>query len=299
LYEREMKLLCLLFVVLLAIVCATPAAAKRLDARLTPSAKLTRKITPPQIIPGNLSNTWNLPRGGSKGASNKGPVCSDSNQELLVKTAILAALESAGLLLVIAGSGYLAPTVSEWMQKLNLPSSINELAIIQWIALVFVIFSSSTMKTWIQGGVSTATNQALNPNVVPGDQAWYANLKKPWFNPPGWVFPIMWLIVSKPTQLVAASKILKSDVSNKYWPVLAVYCAHLSLGDAWNEVFFGCQRIGLGAVVICTFFGLLVTSAALFYNVDEMAGKFMLPTCAWVFVATALNLSIYIQNKPE
>jgi len=109
----------------------------------------------------------------------------------------------------------------------------------------------------------------------------------------------MWLIVCKPTQLVAVSRILKSGVSSKCWPVLAVYCTHLSLGDAWNEVFFGCQRIGLGAVVVSAFFGFLLASATLFYDVDEMAGKFMIPTCAWVFVATALNLSIYFQNKPQ
>lgn len=231
-------------------------------------------------------------RGGGKQ-----DVPTETNQEIAIKTGVLTALEAGGLLAVIAGSKVVAPTVNDVLSKLNIPSSINGLSIIQWLALIFVIFSSNTMKSWVSGSISTATKQSLKPNEVPGDQAWYTNLKKPWYNPPGWVFPIMWLIVAKPTQLVAVSKIVKSDVATKYWPVLAVYCTHLSLGDAWNEVFFGSQRIGLGAVVICVFFGLLLTSTALFFGVDETAGKFMLPTCAWVFVATCLNLSIYFQNK--
>lgn len=243
----------------------------------------------------NVHTLIDRSRGGARGR--KQPVPVEMNQDITVRTLVLAAFEAAGLLGVIAGSEVIAPTTSKWLEKLSIPSSINGLSVVQWIALIFVIFSSNTMKSWVQGGISTATKQSLQPNVVPGDQEWYVNLNKPWFHPPGWAFPIMWLLVSKPTQLIAASKIVKSDVSTKYWPVLAVYCTHLSLGDAWNEVFFGSQRIGLGAVVITTFFGLLIGSATLFFGVDGSAGKFMLPTCAWVFVATALNLSIYVENK--
>lgn len=264
---------------------ASSLLTRRTDLSTSKTAE-TRKFP-------HLLNT--ITRGGARGR--KQQVLDETNQDIAVKTAVLAAVESAGLLAVIASSEVIAPTVNKWFDKLNFPSSTNGLAFVQWIALIFVIFSSNTVKSWVQGGISTATKQSLQPNVVPGDPEWYASLKKPWFNPPGWAFPIMWLIVSKPTQLIAASRIVRSEVSTKYWPVLAVYCTHLSLGDAWNEVFFGNQCIGLGAVVICTFFSLILASTALFWSVDETAGKFLLPTCVWVFVATALNLSIYYQNK--
>lgn len=299
-YSTSMKLVdSLISVVLLASASLRTVAAASSFVTAAPRRALSRIAAKSPVETPKLSNALRTIHrgGGARGGNRKQPAPTETNQEIAVKTTVLAALEAAGLLGVIAGSQVLAPTVNNWMDKLNLPSSINGLAVIQWIALVFVTFSSNTMKSWVQGGMSTATKQSLQPNVVPGDPEWYANLKKPWFNPPGWVFPIMWLIVSKPTQLIAASKIIKSDVSTKYWPVLAVYCTHLSLGDAWNEVFFGNQRIGLGAVVICTFFGLLLASTALFWGIDETAGKFLLPTCVWVFVATSLNLSIYYQNK--
>jgi benzodiazapine receptor len=229
----------------------------------------------------------------------RGGACSDSNPALFFKVALSAALETATMLGLIVGS----KKVSEKVQFL--PSLLG-LPLLQWVSLFAIIFASSFFGSIVDGGLSAATNQVLDPNVVPGDSDWFANLAKPSWNPPGWVFPIMWLIVSKPTQLVAVSKILKkaatvasdSDTTTKLpLPILAVYCAHLALGDAWNKVFFGLQCPGRGVAVITTFFGLLLTSAYLFYCVDPLAGKFMLPTCGWVFVAASLNWSIYLKNK--
>lgn len=223
-------------------------------------------------------------------------VC-DSNTMIAVKTVVSSALQAAGLLGVIKLGEIVASS-----KNFDFLPIVAGLSIAQWISVVFVAFSASTIKSWIEGGVvGAATKQVLMPDVIPGDADWYSNLKKPWFNPPGWVFPIMWLIVSKPTQVIAVSKILKDDTSKSshYWPALAVYCFHLALGDAWNDVFFEYQRIGLGAIVITTFFGVLLTSAKLFGDINPEAGKFLWPTCGWVLVATALNVAIYLQNPND
>ena len=76
-----------------------------------------------------------------------------------------------------------------------------------------------------------------------------------------------------------------------------MHCTHLSLGDAWNKVFFGLQCTGRGLAVILTFWSVLWTSVYLFYQVDKAAGLFLVPTGLWVTVATALNGSIYVLNK--
>ena len=120
----------------------------------------------------------------------------------------------------------------------------------------------------------------------------------------GWVFPIMWLVVSKPTQFAAIWRlIIATSLSKKVEggarllsvPLLA-YCAHLSLGDAWNKVFFGTESTGLGLVVICAFWSVLWLSACLFYRADPYAGLLLLPTCLWVTVAASLNWSIHLLN---
>lgn len=116
----------------------------------------------------------------------------------------------------------------------------------------------------------------------------------------GWLFPIMWLVVSKPTQYMAVSKLLAADAATPPRKELSIallaYCTHLSLGDAWNKVFFGLECTGRGLAVIVAFWSVLWLSAYLFLRVDKMAGLLLLPTCLWVTVAAALNWSIYILN---
>lgn len=229
----------------------------------------------------------------------RGGACGDSNPALFLKIAINAILETGAMLGVLVGTQKLA-------EKVQIFSTLAGLPLIQWLGLFVIIFASSLIGSIVEGGISVASNQVLDPNVVPGDPQWYSNLIKPSWNPPGWLFPIMWLIVSKPTQMIAVSQILKKatsaasdmDTTTKLpLPILALYCAHLSLGDAWNKVFFGLQCIGRGVVVITAFFGLLLASAYAFYQIDPSAGLFLLPTCGWVLVASSLNWSIYLKNK--
>jgi len=165
--------------------------------------------------------------------------------------------------------------------------------VVQFLMIGSVVFGSSTYGALIDNGISAATQQLLSPSQTPGDSDWYSNLKKPSWNPPGWVFPIMWLIISKPTQFVALWKIKETE-SNEL--ALLVYCIHLSLGDAWNKIFFGLQQVKAGVVVISAFWMLLVTSAFLFHSINPSAGLFLVPTCLWVTVAASLNWSIYLKN---
>ncbi|KAL7454216.1 hypothetical protein ACHAWC_005853 [Mediolabrus comicus] len=168
--------------------------------------------------------------------------------------------------------------------------------IIQTTTLLLIIFVSSTFGSVIDMGLSAASRQVLDPNSTP-NEGWYMKLEKPVWNPPGWVFPIMWLIVSKPTQFIAVSKVMDSKKNGVSYLPLLVYCTHLSLGDAWNKVFFGLQCTGRGLAVILIFWSVLWSSVYLFYQVDKAAGLFLVPTGLWVTVAAALNGSIYVLNK--
>ena len=192
----------------------------------------------------------------------------DSNIALFTKVGCKTLLEAGGMLAIITGTRKLTDIVP------SLPT-ISGLSFVQWLGLLVVIFASSL----IGGGVSAATSQTLRPNVTPGDPNWYAELKKPVWNPPGWLFPIMWLIVSKPTQLAAVARLLQQPTT-KLVP-LAVYCSHLALGDSWNTVFFEYQSPGRGAAVILCFYAVLLSSAFLFYQEDTLSGLLLLPTCGW------------------
>ncbi|CAB9531221.1 Translocator protein [Seminavis robusta] len=271
----------LAFLPLLASAKTIPTAVTASKAFLSKSRVLTPENRP------SLDETTSFKDATSTKLPSRGGACSDADSTVFFKVAASAAFETAALLTVF----YAGKEVAE-------NTSIGEifgLPISYWASILFVVFGSSFLGSFVDGGMSVATQQALDPNVVPGDSNWYANLKKPSWNPPGFVFPIMWLLVSKPTQAMALSKLFKASEAIP-WDVLALYCGHLSLGDAWNKVFFGYQCTGKGAAVITVFFAALLSSAYLFFGVDQEAGKFMLPTCGWVFIATCLNWNIYLNN---
>jgi tryptophan-rich sensory protein len=229
----------------------------------------------------------------------RGGGCADTDSKLFIKLGTSAVLETALMLLTLVASAALSDKFPNWI-----PSILN-LPLTQLLAAFSIIFASSIFGSLIDGGISAATKQVLAPDVIPGDSKWYSNLKKPSWNPPGYLFPIMWLLISKPTQLCAVSRVLKygstyvDGASNLPLWQLMFYCFHLSLGDTWNKVFFGLQCPGRGAAVITAFFACLLLSTVLFIKLDYFAGYYMLPTCGWVAVATALQWNIYLNNKPK
>ena len=228
-----------------------------------------------------------------------------SSLTTLTHAALGAVFEAGALLGVVKAARALPPGASEVIAKLKiLPGdTIKGLPAAEWFAWCVIIFGSSAVGSVVDGSLRAATNQILMPTRVAGEQGWYASLDKPRWEPPGYVFPIMWLLVSKPTQLLAVAKVCSSSVGGEgeeaaalpWVPQLAAYCLHLALGDAWNKVFFGQQKVAAGALMITVFYGALLASAYLFSLVDPMAGLLMVPTCLWVTIAAALNWSIYFR----
>jgi benzodiazapine receptor len=267
-------------------ILATTTSATALPVQRKALSRSFRGANPSLLFAPVSNDITTFPRGGAAIG------CGDPDGILLLKSGVSVAMETLGLLGVLFIGQQLAtlpmfPTVV-----------FQGLPVVQWASLVMIAFNASAIKNIVDGGITTASNQVLKPNVVPGDPTWYSKLKKPWFTPPGWLFPIMWVIVSKPTQIWAVSRLLKTATTTP-WPALAVYCTHLSLGDTWNSVFFGCQRVEAGAVVIGTFWSALVASGLVFGALDKMAGMLLLPTIGWVTVASALNFEIYRLNKSE
>ena len=211
-----------------------------------------------------------------------------SSLTTLTHAALGAVFEAGALLGVVKAARALPPGASSAIARLKiLPSdTIKGLPAAEWFAWCVIIFGSSAVGSVVDGSLRAATNQILMPTRVAGEQGWYASLDKPRWEPPGFVFPVMWLLVSKPTQLLAVAKVCSSGTSEgeeaaalPWVPQLAAYCLHLALGDAWNKVFFGQQKVAAGALMITVFYGALLASAYLFAQVDATAGLLMVPTC--------------------
>lgn len=121
----------------------------------------------------------------------------------------------------------------------------------------------------------------------------YANLARPGWAPPGWLFGPVWAALYA---LIAISGWLvwrRVGWSGALW----VYGAQLVLNAAWTPLFFGVGRYGLAFLDIVVLWLLIGVTIVLFARVSRTAAALLVPYWAWVSYAAALNLSIWLLNS--
>lgn len=130
-------------------------------------------------------------------------------------------------------------------------------------------------------------------NAIP---TWYANLNKPFFAPPNWIFGPVWTI------LYALMGISIYVVIKKGWKKKVVknasifFIAQLVLNFIWTPVFFGLRSPLLGLIVIVGMWILIVMTIRKFYPLSKLAAYLLIPYLLWVSFATLLNAAILILN---
>lgn len=121
---------------------------------------------------------------------------------------------------------------------------------------------------------------------------WYAALEKPSWNPPNWVFPVVWSILYIVIAVAAArvSGLPGSALAMAFWAL------QIALNTLWSPVFFGLRRLRAGLVIIVllwvSVFGAMLTA----WQLDTTAGMLLVPYLVWVSVAAALNASVLRLN---
>lgn len=105
----------------------------------------------------------------------------------------------------------------------------------------------------------------------------FAHLKKPFFSPPGWVFPAAWTLL--------------------YILMAVSACAQLFV-NFWWSIFFFAWGLRLTAFFwLLLLLALAVAMAFRFGNIRPAAGKLNIPYLLWLVFAGVLNISVYILNK--
>lgn len=137
----------------------------------------------------------------------------------------------------------------------------------------------------------------LSGRTVPsGDEnAWYMALAKPWFTPPGIVFPIAWSILYI-LMGVSLALVLSARGARLRWLAAGLFAAQFALNLAWTPLFFGAHRVGLALLVIVAIFVLALAATLVFARVRGLAAALMLPYLAWLAFAALLNWQIDVLN---
>jgi translocator protein len=130
---------------------------------------------------------------------------------------------------------------------------------------------------------------ATTPNIP----IWYANLAKPGFTPPNWLFGPVWTLLYA---MIALSGWLVWRAVG-WGRQLVPYAVQLLLNAAWTPLFFGAGQRGTALVDIVALWIAIGATVLAFRKVSMPAVWLLVPYWLWVSFATALNFSIWQLNQ--
>jgi tryptophan-rich sensory protein len=126
--------------------------------------------------------------------------------------------------------------------------------------------------------------------TIPGE--WYAQLRKPSFTPPGWLFPPVWTALYV-LIAVAGWRVSRDDAGGS--PV-KLWWAQLLLNFLWAPVFFIGHQTGLAFAIIVILLATILTFISVAWPSDRIAAWLFVPYAVWVAFASILNGYIFFAN---
>jgi len=125
---------------------------------------------------------------------------------------------------------------------------------------------------------------------------WYADLNKPSFNPPNWIFGPVWTVLY--VLMGIAAGIVWSKGFHHKWVKTAMYhfLFQLIFNAAWSLVFFGMKSPAYALLIIIILLALIILTMKWFRIVSKTAALLLVPYLLWVSFASILNYSIWQLN---
>ncbi|MBL9190684.1 MAG: tryptophan-rich sensory protein [Opitutaceae bacterium] len=134
---------------------------------------------------------------------------------------------------------------------------------------------------------------SLGAVFMPGE--WYAALRKPAWNPPGWVFGPVWSALYT-LMAVAAWLVWRRGGCAAQRRPLAWFLAQLALNALWTPLFFGWHRPGVAFAEIILLWLAIAWTIVAFWPVQRVAAWLLAPYLAWVSFAAVLNGTLWRLN---
>ena len=132
---------------------------------------------------------------------------------------------------------------------------------------------------------------AFGAQFEPGE--WYAQLSKPAWTPPNWLFGPVWTVLY--ITIAVAGWLIHYGGS----PMLKyLWALQLLVNGIWSWVFFGLHFIGLALVNITALIVCIATLLLVARRVMQPVVWLLSPYLAWVSYAATLNAAIYLNNAP-
>ena len=151
-------------------------------------------------------------------------------------------------------------------------SSINSCRVRRFTLIVAVIFAAAI------GSIASTSA---------GTDSWYLLLDKSEFNPPSYVFGIVWPILYI---LMMVSAFLAHK------KIFSIFIIQLFFNATWSWLFFRFQMPLIALLDIYLLIAINIYILNLMYKESKLAFFLFIPYVAWISFASYLNLFIVINN---
>lgn len=122
----------------------------------------------------------------------------------------------------------------------------------------------------------------------------YKSLTLPPGAPPGFVFPIVWMILY--IFMGIASYLVFSSHHSLKGTALTLYGIQLMVNFFWPIIFFSMQLYLIAFIWIILLIILVAVMLVLFYKINHTAAYLIIPYLLWLIFASYLNYGVFALN---
>lgn len=127
------------------------------------------------------------------------------------------------------------------------------------------------------------------------ENTWYQLLDKPSFQPPGYLFGVVWTILYCMMGF-AFALILSARGAKLQLMAIFLFVLQLAINLSWSPIFFGQHQVTTALYIIIILWFLVVATIYIFAKIRSLAAWLLVPYLLWVSFATALNYQIDVLN---
>ena len=140
--------------------------------------------------------------------------------------------------------------------------------------------------------VALCNGVGLLSSLASDEATVYAQLAKPSWAPPTWLFAPVWVTLY--TLMGTATYLIWSYTGGSLRSrALGIFGVQLALNALWTPIFFGLQQFGLALFVILVYWLGVAATVSVYGLLVPLAGWLVVPLWLWVTFATALNAAIW------
>lgn len=123
----------------------------------------------------------------------------------------------------------------------------------------------------------------------------YAQLDKPMWAPPAWLFGPVWSVLYL-LMAIAAWRVWRARGLKSARGALALYALQLAFNALWTWLFFVWRDGPWATAEVLTLWASIAATIVSFKRLDGTAAVMLAPYLAWVSFASALTISVWQRN---